>query len=92
MSYSHITPIQRNELASLMRAKVKIKDIAKILNKHVSTIYREIKRNKVDNKSGYDVRIAKENTYQRRVSANKRFRKIDNSPWLQKYILSKLKK
>lgn len=92
MSYTHITLIQRNELASLKRANVKINKIAEILNKHPSTIYRELKRNKVKNKSGYDARIAKENTINKRIEANQRFRKIDNNPWLQKYILSKTKK
>ncbi len=91
MSYSHITPNQKNELAALLRAKVKKKDIANILNKHISSIYRELQRNRTNNKSGYDARLAKDNTRQRRINANRRFRKIDNNPWIQRYVLSRIK-
>jgi IS30 family transposase len=86
MSHKH-----RNELSALLRAKVKQKDIAKILNKDRTTIWREKKRNPTSNNTGYDARIAKEKTKERRIKANQRFKKIENNKWLQKYIERKLK-
>jgi len=43
MSNKHITSFQRNELSALLRAKVKQKDIAALLNKDRTTIWREKK-------------------------------------------------
>lgn len=91
MSYKHITPDQRNELSALKRTKTKQKEIAQILGKNRTTIYRESIRNK--NKDGkYDARIAKQKTTERRIKANQRFRKIENNKWLREYIIKKLKK
>ena len=91
MSYKHITPDQRNELSALKRTKIKQKEIARILGKDRTTIYRESIRNK--NKDGkYDARIAKQKTKERRIKSNQRFRKIENSRWLREYIIKKLKK
>ena len=68
MSYKHITPDQRNELSALKRTKIKQKEIAQILGKNRTTIYRELKRNK--NKDGkYDARIAKQKTKERRIKS-----------------------
>lgn len=91
MSRDHLTHDDRIRLASLKRAGLKQKDIAEQLSKNPSTISRELGRNVTTNKSGYDVRIAQENTDQRRFLANQRFRKIENDPWLEKYIKKKLK-
>jgi len=91
MSYKHITPDQRNELSALKRTKIKQKEIAQILGKNRTTIYRESVRNK--NKDGkYDARIAKQKTKERRIKSNQRFRKIENNKWLRNYIIKKLKK
>ena len=91
MSYKHITPDQRNELSALKRTKIKQKEIAQILGKNRTTIYRELKRNK--NKDGkYDARIAKQKTKERRIKSNQRFRKIENNRWLRGYIIKKIKK
>ncbi len=91
MSYKHITPDQRNELSALKRTRTKQKEIAQILGKDRTTIYREITRNK--NKDGkYDARIAKQKTKSRRIKANQRFRKIENNKWLRSYLIKKLKK
>ncbi len=90
MPHKHITSFQRNELSALLRAKVKQKDIAALLNKDRITIWREKKRNK--GKDGkYNAKIAKEKTKKRRIKANSRFKKIQNNKWLQKYIERKLK-
>jgi IS30 family transposase len=91
MSHKHITPIQRNELSVLIQAQVKQKDIAKILSKDRSTIFRERKRNsKEDGK--YHARIAKRQTKERRIRANQRFRKIENNLPLKKKIVVMLQK
>ena len=90
MSYTHLTPDQRVELAALFRARVKQKDIARQLGKDPSAISREINRNSQGGK--YYAGRAKRKTKQRRITANKRFRKIENNPKLRKYIIRKLKK
>ena len=91
MSYSHLTHLDRLKLATLLRAGIKQKDIALELAKSPSTISRELGRNPVDNKIGYDVRNAQTNTLERRIKANQRFRKIRNNKWLEQYIKKKLK-
>lgn len=92
MSYKHITPFQRNELSGMLQVSAKKKDIAKNLNKHRTTIWRELKYKGTKNRIGYDARLAKEKTKENRVRANQRFRKIDNNPWLKKYVIEKLTK
>lgn len=92
MPYIHFKPEQRNELSALLRAGLKQKDIAKLLGKSPAAVSQELKRNPADNLTGYDARIAKENTKRRRIEANKRFRKIENNQWLRNYIVRKTKK
>jgi IS30 family transposase len=92
VSYSHLTEEQRVQLAGFLRAKIKKKEIARLLGKDPSTIRRELRRNKTNNKTGYDARVARRKTKARRVKANKRFRKIENNPRLRKYVLKKIKK
>ena len=91
MSRSHLTHDDRVRLASLKRAGLKQKEIAKQLSKTPSTISRELKRNPCDNKIGYNVKIAQDNTDQRRLLANQHSRKIDNNLWLKEHIKKKLK-
>lgn len=43
--YSHLSMKDRRQLFELLEAKVPVKEIAQRLNRHRSTIYREIKRN-----------------------------------------------
>lgn len=42
--FKHLTKTKRLELESYLKIKMKIKEISKLLNVHISTIYREIKR------------------------------------------------
>lgn len=91
MSYTHLTSKQRVELSVLLRAGLKQKEIARVLAKHPSTISRELGRNATDNRTGYDARIARRRTKQRRIKANQRFRKIENNLRLEQYIVLKLK-
>ncbi|NCB20578.1 MAG: IS30 family transposase [Clostridia bacterium] len=92
MSHKHITSFQRNELSALLRAGLKQKDIAELLNKTPSAICQELKRNKANTVTGYSAMVAKENTKNRRIEANKRFRKIENSQWVKAYIIRNTKK
>jgi IS30 family transposase len=91
MSYTHITSSQRNELSALLRVKTKQKDIAKLLKKDRTTIWREIKRNK-KKKKRYHAGKAKDRVHARQIAAHKKQRKIKNNAWLRNYIVRKIKK
>jgi IS30 family transposase len=91
MSYKHITPSQQNELSALMRTKTKQKEIAKILKKDRTSIWRERKRNS-DKNGKYHAGKAKEKVRQRQIKAHKKQRKIENNKWLRNYIIRKIKK
>lgn len=90
MPRTHFTSEQRSELSALLRVKVKKKDIAKVLKKNRTTIWRERKR--VGTNGKYYVSKAKRLAREKRIKANARFRKIENNTWLRKYILKKIKK
>jgi len=90
MTYQHFTSEQRNELSALLRAKLKQKDIAKQLNKHRTTIWRELRRNSC--KKRYNAHRAKQITKKKRITANARFRKLENNDWLRHYVIKKIKK
>lgn len=45
MSYAHITRQERETLACLLKHENNVRDVSRMLNKHRSTIYREIERN-----------------------------------------------
>lgn len=93
MSYHHFTPDERNELSVLLRASLKQKDIAKILRKHRTSIWRELKRNPSGKeKKKYNAHKAKQLTKERRIKANFRFRKLENNKWLRHYVIKKIKK
>jgi IS30 family transposase len=92
MPYTHFKSFQRNELAGFMRAGLAQKEIAKLLGKTASAVCQELKRNLAKTQSGYNAKIAKKKTKQRRILANQRFRKIENNVWLRNYILRKIKK
>lgn len=93
MPYRHFTPESRNQLSALLRAKVKKKDIARILNKDRTSVWRERKRN-FDHATimNYDARVAKLLAHEKRIKANARFRKIENNVGLENEIIKGLKK
>ncbi len=92
MSHTQITSFQRNELSALLRAGLKQKEIASLLKKNPSAICQELKRNPADTMTGYSAKIAKDNTANRRIEANRRFRKIENIKWIRLYIIRNIKK
>lgn len=91
MSYTHIKPDERVELAILLRAGQKQSKIAKLLGKHPSSISREIRRNS-NNEDKYNSWLAKRNTKAKRLKANRRFRKLRANKKLKRYIERKLRK
>lgn len=91
MPYKHFTPDKRNELAALLRAGVKKKDIAKQLRKDRTTIWRERKRGAGAN-GKYYTRKSKRLAKEKRIKANARFKKIENDKYLRKHIIKKLKR
>ena len=91
ISYTHIKPDERVELAILLRAGHKKSEIARFLGKHPSSISREIRRNST-NEGRYNCLLAKKNTRIKRLNANKRFRKLRHNKKLRRYIERKLRK
>lgn len=85
-----ITDDQRNQIYALKKAGHKQKEIAKLLNKSPSAISRELERN-LTKQGRYSPRNAKLKTKERRINANKRFKKIENNEVLRRYIVRKLK-
>lgn len=51
-SFSHLTWTKRLQLEALLKAKTPVKDIAKALGVHISTIYREVKRGRYEHIDG----------------------------------------
>lgn len=92
MSYSHFTRENKSQLSILLSAGVKQVKIAKLLGKTPSAVCQHIKNNPANNKIRYSSKSAKENSKNRRVAANERFRKIENSDWLRRYIVRGIKK
>ena len=92
MPYNHFTPENRNELAVLLRAGLNQKKIAKLINKTPSAVSQELKRNPAETITGYSAKIAKHNTINRRLNANKRFKKIEHNYWIKCYIIRTTKK
>ena len=89
MPYKHFTLEQRNELAVLLRAKVKKKEIAVLLDKHRTTIWRERKRGNTNGR--YYLKKAKRSAKEKRINANARFKKIKRDGVLRKYVVRRTK-
>lgn len=92
MSYTHLTQEDRVVLGALWRAGHTAAAISRQLHKHRATIGRELRRNRVPNKSGYDAKQARLLTQARRVDANQRCRKLTHHRSLQRKIERKLKR
>ena len=92
MPYIHLTQEDRVVLGALLRAGHTQAEIARQLNKHRSTIGRELTRNRSPNKSGYHAAQARLLTTERRRVANQRCRKLSSNKQLQQAIERKLTK
>ena len=96
--YKHFTERERYKLEGYLEAKLSIKEIAKRLNKHGATIYREIKRGLVvrlksdlTEYSIYRANTAQED-YDSKVSNRERSLKIGKDKDLEKYIRKRILK
>lgn len=89
-SYDHFTQEERILLSTLKRRDLTQKEIARELNRNQSSISREFKRNCKPDKD-YHAGEAKRIVHERKVQARQSRRRIDNDPWLRRYIIRKLK-
>lgn len=76
MSYKHISINERIYIEHSINSKIKVEHIAKCLNRHKSTINREIKRNKTAEKS-YHSLLAQKTAEKRKINHIKHH-KFDN--------------
>ena len=68
MGYTHFTETQRLQLEGFLKAGMDKKEIAKVLKKHISSIYREIKRGQCERKHSD---LTTEYTYDGHFSENR---------------------
>ncbi|WP_141674322.1 helix-turn-helix domain-containing protein, partial [Gilliamella apicola] len=87
MKYKQLTCKERYQISCLKRIGLKKKVIAKILGRHVSTIYRELKRNK-DHRGYYYHSKAHKFAVSRRKNNGRRAIRISETTW--GYITYKL--
>lgn len=93
MSYQHFTKEQRSALAALNRLGITQQEMADQVGVSQSAVSRELTRNRTNNKSGYDARVAGRKTQERRVKANQRFHKlVRNNPQLRQCVIRKIKR
>lgn len=85
----HLSKHERNEIQILRKKWYSLRDIAAVLERAVSTISREIKRNKVKGK--YSAKKAGVKAYQRRYTRKIQMKKIRNNDGLENYIREKLR-
>src|SRR3989344_7959960 len=98
IGYQHLNQGQRDRLQALLDARVKQKEIAKILGVSPSTISREVKRNcrKLVTDRGtrdgpYESAIAEHKAYLSRKYAKFQWKKINQDAGLRTYITERLK-
>ena len=96
--FKQLTKTKRLQIESYLRVKTPIKEIAKLLNVHISTIYREIKRGQYEHRNSdwttemrYSCDIA-ETKYQENLKAKGQDLKIGNDYKLAKYIENRISK
>ena len=87
-NYTHLSSSDRRRFYTFLEMKLPIADIAKKLDKHRSTLYRELERNKET--EGYLPGVAQLKTDER--AQQKRKNKIEKDGYLQDYVVRNLKK
>ena len=90
MPCKHFSRDERLSLATLKRAGLNQKEIARQLNRHPSTVSRELSRGATGNKNNYRVIAAEQRKAVKRIKANQRFGKIENNEQLIRYLKEKL--
>lgn len=96
--YKHFNEKQRYKLEGYLESKLSVKEIAKKLNKHEATIYREVKRGQIKRidshlkeYTAYRANAA-QNDYARKVTNRKRLLKISKDKALEKHIHKRILK
>lgn len=89
MSHRHLTIDDRREVATLLTAGHSHQEIAQQLEKHQSSISREIQRNRRSDRT-YRPGYAQKKTKQRRLGAHQRFRKLGVDQSVTDYIVEKI--
>ena len=87
--YKELNQIDRYEIAALRERKYSMREIARQLNRSVSTISTELKNNKTNGE--YEAKKANAKSRLRKRMRKYQKKKIDNDFELQKYIIEKLK-
>ena len=89
--YKRLSDLEREEISRMLSQKCSFHNIAKALNRNVSTISREIR---MGNCNQYTYRAIKAQNRAKRNSAKRRVgkHKLNNNPKLWAYIVKKLKK
>ncbi len=82
--FSQLSKSERNEIAILKHKSYSLRDIARALNRSVSTISDEIKRNSVDGR--YQPKKAQHKSYARRINAKYQGRKIVANPKSREFV------
>jgi IS30 family transposase len=86
--YKHLVRVERIEIGILLRKGYKVSDIALELGRHPSTLYRELKRNKVS--SNYVASKADQKSYVRRKYSKYQAMSIVGDMKLREFIETKL--
>lgn len=92
MPYSQLTHDDRIAFSVLRRTGHSLRSIGRELGKHHTTFSRERRRNRKNNKSGYDPRHARALIHQRRKAAHVCRRQPMRIAWIRCYVIRTLKK
>jgi len=91
MPYHHFTKEERIEVQTLFNQGYSLRSIAEVVAKNVSSICREINRNKDPIYGGYSYSVAHKKAREKRNTALRQRIKIVHGSSLEEYILKKLK-
>lgn len=87
--YKRLTNNEREEISRYLSQGTSSKEIAEKLNRHRTTIWREIKRN--SGKTGYRAFSSSRRAQRKAASRRKDKRKITKDPILEGYVIKRLK-
>jgi IS30 family transposase len=98
VKYKHLTERDRYKLEGYLEAGLRVSEISKRLNRHKSTVYRELQRGTVE-RIGYNLETYKtyranvaQSNYDKRVSYRERSLKIGSDKNLEEYIRKRILK
>lgn len=89
MKYKHLSILEREKIQELLWQNTSIRDIAKVIGRSVSSISREINRNKPLLRCMYTPRLANEKALRKRKSRGRKLRL--KSYFIRRYVVSHLR-